>query len=172
MGKFIEELKSPDTTGMPPLVFNAVFFFFFSSSPCEDIFSLLLEREEGGERNIDVKEKHQFFLPPIHAQTRDRTCYLGMCLHWESNPQPFGYGMMIQPTEPHRPGPRFFLERVVTKRTWLQAHLCLWREDTWRPPAGPGPNRSGWWETQPAFPGAAAPLCSGLPGAAASVPFP
>ena len=46
---------------MPHLVFNAVFFFFFSSSPCEDIFSLLLEREEGGERNIDVKEKHQFF---------------------------------------------------------------------------------------------------------------
>ena len=31
------------------------FFFFFKSSP-EDISSLLLEREEGRERNIDVRE--------------------------------------------------------------------------------------------------------------------
>ena len=57
----------------------------FLSSP-EDIFSLLLEREEegGGER-----EKYQP-ATPICAQTRDRTHNLGMCPDWDSNLQPFG----------------------------------------------------------------------------------
>ena len=42
-------------------IYIFVLFLLFSSSP-EDIFSLLLEREEGRkegrERNIDAREKH------------------------------------------------------------------------------------------------------------------
>ena len=53
--------------------------------------SLLLEREEGRERerNIDVRET-VIGLPPVHAPTRNQTHNLGMCPDWESNPQPFG----------------------------------------------------------------------------------
>ena len=47
------------------------FFFFlifnFLSSP-EDIFSLLLEREEGRERNIGVREMHQLVASHMHPE--------------------------------------------------------------------------------------------------------
>ena len=68
-------------------------FIFFST---EDIFLLLLEREEEKERNINQ-------LPPIHAQTGDCIHNIGICLDQESNPQPFSYRTMFQPTEPHWP---------------------------------------------------------------------
>ena len=68
---------------------------------------MLSEREEGRERNIDAREKH-LLVPPVCAQTGDRThsepplnCNLGMCPEWESNLQPFGYGTMVHPAEPH-----------------------------------------------------------------------
>ena len=43
-------------------------------------------------------------LPPLRAQTEDQTCNPGMCPDWKSNLQLFGYTMILQPTEPHRPG--------------------------------------------------------------------
>ena len=58
------------------------------------MFSLILEREEGGERetererNIDVRNIDQ--LPPPHTPTGDWTQNLGMYLVHESNLQPFG----------------------------------------------------------------------------------
>ena len=74
-------------------------YSFFKSSP-EDIFSLLLESEEGRERNSDVRNIN--CLPPIQAWTEDHlhsdggpTHNLGMCPDWESNLQTFGYGMMF-----------------------------------------------------------------------------
>ena len=78
----------------------------FLSSP-EDIFSLLPEREKE-ERETWMQERSIHWLPPIHAQTED--C---MCLDWGLNPQPryvpwlrikpqpSGYGMTLQQTEPH-----------------------------------------------------------------------
>ena len=55
-------------------------------------------------RNID-------WLLPICTCTGDHTCSywdgtcnLGMCPELESNPQPFGYGMVLQPTESRQPG--------------------------------------------------------------------
>ena len=76
-----------------------IFFFF-----------LLLEREEGREGSIDAGKKIQL-VAPVHAkpgtlctQTRDGTFNLSMCPDQELNPQHFGYGIMLQPTEPHWPG--------------------------------------------------------------------
>ena len=60
------------------------------------------EREGKGERET---EKHQIGLPPLCACNGNRTHNLGMCPDWESNPEPFSYGMMLQPAQPHRPGP-------------------------------------------------------------------
>ena len=62
--------------------------------------SLLLEREEGRERNID-------WLPPVRAHTRDCTHNPDMCSDQELNPQPFGFGTTLQPTEPHWPGQKY-----------------------------------------------------------------
>ena len=45
---------------------------------------LTLEREEGRERNIDVRETDGS-VAPLRAPTWDRTHNLGMCLHLESN---------------------------------------------------------------------------------------
>ena len=63
---------------------------------------MLLERdegrEEGGEINIDARERSSNWLPPIGALIRDRlhldgdgTCNVGMCPDWVLNPQTFGY---------------------------------------------------------------------------------
>ena len=58
-----------------------------------------------GEKKGDKKEEGSIdWLRPVYAKTRDQTCNLGMCSDQELNLQPFGYGMMLQPTEPHRPG--------------------------------------------------------------------
>ena len=71
---------------------------------------MLLEREEGRERETLMSEKHDQ-LPFVRTQTRDQTHNLGVCPDQESNPQPFSYRMMFQPTEPHQPG-LYFLFRV------------------------------------------------------------
>ena len=49
---------------------------------------LILERKEGGERNIDMSNMDQ--LSPVCIPARDRTHNLGMCPDQGSNPQPFG----------------------------------------------------------------------------------
>ena len=59
-------------------------FFFFN--PPEDMFIDLRER------NIDVREKQQ-------------SIAFCTCPDWESNLQPFGIRMMLQPTEPPSQGP-------------------------------------------------------------------
>ena len=82
-------------------------------------FSLLLEKEgkgkRKGKRETSMRERSIDRLPPICSPTGctawpksgigDQTHNLGMCPDWESNLQPFGYGKMLQPTEPHWPGP-------------------------------------------------------------------
>ena len=83
-----------------------ILYFIFLSSPM-DIFSLLLEREEGGERNIDAREKHRLVVPTPGLGIGDRTHNLCMCPGQESNLQPFGYRMTLQPAEPHQPGSFF-----------------------------------------------------------------
>ena len=50
-----------------------------------------LERGEGRERNIDVKEKHQSVASCMHPDW-DQTRNLDMCPDRESKPQPFGLG--------------------------------------------------------------------------------
>ena len=86
---------------------TSVFLFFFYPDPRAFLFSLLLEREEGRERNIDAREKHQLVASYMHPDG-DCTCLdqisnlqPGMCPGWESSPQPLGYRMVLQPTEPH-----------------------------------------------------------------------
>ena len=63
------------------------------------------ERErERGKRETLMWERSMYWLPPIHAQTGDWTCNLGMSPDGESKPQPFRYEMMLHPAEPHWPG--------------------------------------------------------------------
>ena len=54
---------------------------FFLSSP-EDIFSLLLEREEEGERET---ERETLISCLLVCPNQGSTCNLGMCSDWESN---------------------------------------------------------------------------------------
>ena len=88
-------------------------FFFFFPSP-EDIFSLLFSkrgREEGRKKHSNAREKHRLIashacrLGIISAQTRDWIRNLGICPDWGSNLQPLGYQTILQPAEPHQPGP-------------------------------------------------------------------
>ena len=51
------------------------------------IFLLILDREEGGERE---EERERDRLHPVYTLTGDQTRNLGMCPDQESNPQPFG----------------------------------------------------------------------------------
>ena len=88
-------------------------FFLFKKifvSSSEDIFSFLLEREEKRENHQCEREASIGCLPnaprpgTVHSLTGDGNHSLGMCPEQEPNPQPFGYGTMLQPTEPHWPG--------------------------------------------------------------------
>ena len=51
---------------------------------------MFLERQEGKERNIDVKEKYRLLAYHKH-------------LDWELNLRPFSHGMAVQPIEPDQP---------------------------------------------------------------------
>ena len=63
-------------------------------------FSLLLEREEGREKSIDLREKHWL----VASQTSGLTRSLRMCADLESNLRSFGVRTMLHPTEPRQPG--------------------------------------------------------------------
>nr|KAF6425196.1 hypothetical protein HJG59_009244 [Molossus molossus] len=80
---WLSEVIHPILTTMVPDSHSSVFFF--------------LKREEERETETSIG------LPPVHAPTRDLSRNLGMCPDWELNPLP--QGMMLQPTEPHWPGP-------------------------------------------------------------------
>ena len=69
-------------------------FFNFFLILTQGHFSLLLGREEEGERNTDERKKHQS--SPVCAWTGDGTCNLSMCPGWEWNPQPFGFRTILQ----------------------------------------------------------------------------
>ena len=65
-----------------------------------------------------MQERNISWFPSISTWTQDRThrdqdvtCNLGMCPDQDSNPQPFSYRTMLQPTESHWPGlwPTFLL---------------------------------------------------------------
>ena len=62
-------------------------------------------RERGKERETSMWERSIDLLPPIHTTTGDPAHNPVMCSDWESNLQPFGYGMTFQPTELHWAGP-------------------------------------------------------------------
>ena len=98
-------------------------FFSFSLFSPEDTFSLLLERGEGRERNIDVREKHWSVASHMRS---DRGLYTP---NWGPNPQhryvlwlavepaAFGYGSASQPTEPYQPGRGPVLKSPGCKRS-------------------------------------------------------
>lgn len=52
------------------------------------------------ERETSMGERIFDLLSPLHIQTGGQTCNLGVYTARESNPQPFGHGTMLQPTEP------------------------------------------------------------------------
>ena len=89
-----------------------LFLKIFSYPHLRTLFHWFLERVEGWEWNINVREKH--WLVASHpcpdwglyatGRTGDWTISLSMCADWELNPQAFSYRTMLQPTEPHRPG--------------------------------------------------------------------
>ena len=92
-------------------------------------------REEGRERRTDVREKYRS-LPPIHAQTRDWTCNLGMCSDWELSPQPIGVWDDATTNWTIRPGlnPCFLIYIYIHISSWpwfgsnnVQASLLLLR---------------------------------------------
>ena len=66
-----------------------LFFHLFVEFSPENMFLLILEREEGKARE-PMWQKNNIQLPPIHTLTRDQTHNLGMCPDWELNPQPSG----------------------------------------------------------------------------------
>ena len=72
---------------------NSFFLFLFFKSSPEDIFSLLLEREErrGEGRETLMWERSVDWLPPVSTWNRDWTHNLCMCPDQASNPQPFDY---------------------------------------------------------------------------------
>ena len=102
-------------------------FFLFFYPHLRTFFSLLLERKEGRERNIDAKEKHWLAashshlgclpFPPgqgmVHTWTRVWIHNPSMSPDLELNLQPFGYGSTLQPTEPHWLGLQWELYEVI-----------------------------------------------------------
>ena len=80
-----------------------------------------------------MRERSSNWLPPLRAwpgdqirQTRDQTCNLDICPHWELNPQPFSYGKTLQPTEPQRPGQyRHIFKFKMKSQCWHTIHSTL-----------------------------------------------
>ena len=87
------------------------FFFIFTWGHFPIVF-----RERGREREKHALIGHLLYslrLGIIPAWTRDGTRHPGMCPEQESNLQPFSYGTILQPTEPHRPGWKHCIIRTV-----------------------------------------------------------
>ena len=106
-------------------------FFLFKKifvSSSEDIFSFLLEREEKRENHQCEREASIGCLPnaprpgTVHSLTGDGNHSLGMCPEQEPNPQPFGYGTMLQPTEPHWPVLYFYCRAISP---FISVNICF-----------------------------------------------
>ena len=85
-------------------------FLFFLSFPENIFYFIALEREQGRERNINVKEKHGLVASHMcpdwgsHSQDWGMNLQPRMCLDWELNLQPFGYRTILQTPGPCSPG--------------------------------------------------------------------
>ena len=79
---------------------SVYFFSFFFLILTRGNF-LIAFRERERERETSMRERSIDLLSSVYAWTKDQTCNIGICPDRESNLQPFGYGMMLQPTEPH-----------------------------------------------------------------------
>ena len=58
-----------------------------------------------------------------------------MCPDWELNPQPFGYRMMLQPTEPHQPGAGHMIFKCaqsihIPKKAVCPKGMYVWADST------------------------------------------
>ena len=51
---------------------------------------MILEREEGREKNINVREKYRCEREPLSVASHMHPCNPGLCPDRELNPQPFG----------------------------------------------------------------------------------
>ena len=86
------------------------FFFFLFFILSRGHFSLLLEQEEGRERNIDAREKYlpvascEYLDWGSYAGVGDQTRNPGTFSDWELNLQPLSYRTALQPTKPLQPG--------------------------------------------------------------------
>ena len=77
--------------------------YFFLFSPESIFFIVFIESRR--KRGTSMQERNIDQLLPICTWTKEHTHNLGMCPDWKSNLQPFGYGTMSQPPEPHQPEP-------------------------------------------------------------------
>ena len=73
-----------------------------------------------------MQERSISGLPPVHVQAGHQTHNLGMLYpEWESNPQPFDYGVMLQPTGPPSRGPNDFSAQPPTPAVHRGARTLL-----------------------------------------------
>ena len=88
----------------------SIFSFLFPFYPHLKtlFFTVFLERKEGKERSIYVRERH-WLVASCNCPDQGLNHSLGMCPGWASNLQTFGYRMTLQATEPHQPGLFSFL---------------------------------------------------------------
>ena len=100
-----------------------IFYFYFFYPHPRTFFSLLFREREREEKHQYESESwldcppyagasegnHQAGPGVTCARKGNWTSNLGKRPDQELDPQPFSYGMMIQPTEPHRPGQKWSL---------------------------------------------------------------
>ena len=100
---------------------NLLFFFFILTW---GHFFHCFGREEGREKHRCEREAS--IGCSRTCPTREGTCNLDMCPNQESNLQPFGYGMMFQPTEPQRPGLELlWVFSGISWTTTMNSVLCI-----------------------------------------------
>ena len=80
-------------------------------------------RERGREKEKYRCKREADWLPLVRAPTRDQ-----MCPDWGLNLQPFGYRMMLQPAEPHCPGPIKFLKAAQLHESSGKASLTTYQK--------------------------------------------
>ena len=71
------------------LIFFLSFFSFFINPHPRTCLLIFGERVREGEGEKPMWDRIIDWLPLVHAPTREWTHNLGMCPHWESNPQSF-----------------------------------------------------------------------------------
>lgn len=85
-------------------------------------------RKRGNRRRERIIDQ----LSPACAMTGDQTHSLGGCPEWESSPQSFGVGTMLQSTKPLGQGYGIPISGTCLKLTCFQnSHAILWSIVTW-----------------------------------------